>query len=129
MGTADQNQKKNAGRESNLDTIKKRGNIAKILLKDDFEADSVTGLTPMNNNEMVALKALTLNQKIETITKFSKKILECISLKQLFNNIRIFLKDMFRCENSHIFMHDKKICEDFRNERGLTNIYRLDNGE
>jgi len=38
------------------------------------------------------------------------------------------LKTIFRCESSYILLHKKDICKDFKEEKGLTTAFRIENG-
>lgn len=96
------------------------------ILKDDFEDNKIG--TPMNRREEFLLKNLTLTQKLEQLGKYSKSIMGCTTLKQLFNQLRLAIKTLFRCETSYLLLRSKDICDDFKREKGYTTSLRIENG-
>ncbi|CDW84755.1 UNKNOWN [Stylonychia lemnae] len=93
--------------------------------KDDFEDNKIG--TPMLKNEELLLKQLTLTQKLDQLSRFSKVILGSNNLKHLFNQLRLALKTIFRCESAYFLLHKKQICKDFKEEKGLTTALRIEN--
>eukprot|EP00347_Sterkiella_histriomuscorum_P004463 403360366 len=104
---------------------KKLDKIMSNVLKDDYEDNKIG--TPMNKGEEITIRSLSLGQKLEQLSKLSKQLLGCQSLKQLFNQIRSIIKTIFRSESTYILLHTKELCNEYQREKGFTTSIRIEN--
>lgn len=72
----------------------------------------------------------SLNDRLESLTKVTKSLMECSTMKSLFNQIRLCMKQMFNFYQMYIMIKGEDITSIYKKkEGGMTHILTIDLGK
>lgn len=71
----------------------------------------------------------SLNDRLDSLTKVTKSLMECSTMKALFNQLRLCMKQMFNFYQLYIMIKADDITQIYKKkEGGLTHILTIDLG-